>query len=459
MASESRGFVAGLEGVPVAETRLSRVDGARGRLIVGGRDIEDLARSATYEEACALLWAGDEVAPPANGVRAQLGEARVAAFACIPSLGDALRLPDAMDALRAAIAHLHERSLEDHDAVTGTSPGTGDGGGTPPENRAKPGTPTVMDETDSSSRYTAPSASECRGGQSRSELRGAGTPPKKEPTHENDVSWNGSARLTGAVAVFAAAWARLRAGALPVPADPALGHAADYLRMLHGSVPSAEEVRALDAYLVTVIDHGLNASTFAARVVASTGSDLVSAVTAAIGALKGPLHGGAPGPVLDMLDAVQSPERAAEWLGSELSARRRIMGMGHRVYRVRDPRAAVLEAEIERLRGAIEAQGDPSSARVAARLELSRAVEREATALLAARHPNRALRANVEFYTAVLLEAIGVPRELFSATFAAARTAGWTAHVAEERQKGRLIRPTSVYVGVEPASYGESRAG
>jgi citrate synthase len=134
------------------------------------------------------------------------------------------------------------------------------------------------------------------------------------------------------------------------------------------------------------------------------------------------------------------------------------MGMGHRVYRVRDPRAAVLESAVERLREATLAESQStlaesteSARHVAARLELARAVEREATALLAVRYPSRALRANVEFYTAVLLEAVGVPRELFSATFAAARTAGWTAHVDEERRKGRLIRPTSIYVGAVPA--------
>jgi citrate synthase len=160
-----------------------------------------------------------------------------------------------------------------------------------------------------------------------------------------------------------------------------------------------------------------------------------------------------------MLDAVERPERAALWLGTELDARRRIMGMGHRVYRVRDPRAAVLEAAIERLRIELAASGGSSSALVSARLELARSVEREATALLAARHPHRALRANVEFYTAVLLEAVGVPRELFSATFAVARTVGWTAHVDEERRKGRLIRPTSVYVGIEPVRQSESRVG
>jgi citrate synthase len=245
------------------------------------------------------------------------------------------------------------------------------------------------------------------------------------------------ATLTGALAVFAAAWTRARAGLPPIPPDPSLTQAADYLRMVRGEAPEAA-VRGLDAYLVTVVDHGMNASTFAARVVASTGSDLVSSVVAAIGALKGPLHGGAPGPVLDMLDAVAAPERARGWLAAELDAGRRIMGMGHRIYRVRDPRAAVLEHAIE----ALERSG-----LAGARLQLARAVERSAAELLAERHPERALKANVEFYTAVLLDAVGLPRQLFTPTFAVARSVGWCAHVAEQRRVGRLIRPASRYVG------------
>jgi citrate synthase len=374
----------GLEGVAVAETALSHVDGARGRLIIAGHDVEELAVTARFEDVAAALWARDDSGPTAAEIAAALGAGRVAAFARLPSLGDALEAPDAMDALRAAVAHLSEQR--------------------------EPGEP----------------------------------------------HWAPFARVAAALAVFAAAWARRHAGGAAVLPDANLGHAADYLRMVRGLPAKPEEVRALDAYLVTVVDHGLNASTFAARVVASTGSDLVSAITAAIGALKGPLHGGAPGPVLDMLDLVGSREHARGVLESEISARRRIMGMGHRVYRVRDPRAAVLEAVVERLRETTLTESDERAAEVATRLDLARAVEREATALLALRYPSRALRANVEFYTAVLLEAIGVPRELFSPTFAVARVAGWTAHVDEERRKGRLIRPTSIYVGGIPPGHAEA---
>ena len=154
----------------------------------------------------------------------------------------------------------------------------------------------------------------------------------------------------------------------------------------------------------------MNASTFAARVVASTGSDMVSAVVAAVGALKGPLHGGAPGPVLDMLDAIGTAENAPAWIERELDGGRRIMGMGHRIYRVRDPRAAVFERQIESLCSGHAGAAD--------RLALARAVERAAEDALRRRHPDRPLRANVEFFTAVLLEAVGLPREAFSPTFA-----------------------------------------
>jgi citrate synthase len=208
-----------------------------------------------------------------------------------------------------------------------------------------------------------------------------------------------------------------------------------------GAEPDAARAAALDAYLVTVADHGMNASTFTARVVASTGSDLISALAAAIGALKGPLHGGAPGPVLDMLDAIGEPARGEAWLEGELLAGRRIMGMGHRIYRVRDPRAAVLERAVE----ALAASGAGGT-----RLALARAVERAAEGVLRARHPDRPLRANVEFYTAVLLDALGLAREAFSPTFAVGRAAGWCAHVAEQRVVGRLIRPASRYVGPAP---------
>ncbi|MEO6775233.1 MAG: citrate synthase [Kofleriaceae bacterium] len=241
----------------------------------------------------------------------------------------------------------------------------------------------------------------------------------------------------GAAPVVAAAWSRKHRGLAPVAPSAELDHATDYLRMTTGTTPSPVAAKALGAYLVTVIDHGMNASTFTARVVASTASDLISAVVAAVGALKGPLHGGAPGPVLDMLDAIGSPANAEAWLLAELAAGRRIMGMGHRIYRVRDPRAAVLELAVKPL-------STPN-------LELAHAVETAAANILRDHKPARPLAANVEFYTAVLLDAVGLPRAQFSPTFAVGRIAGWSAHVLEQRRVGKLIRPASTYVGPMPA--------
>ena len=225
------------------------------------------------------------------------------------------------------------------------------------------------------------------------------------------------------------AMAVVRVSGSTVAPDPSMDHASDLVRML--GLP-AGGASALGCYLATVMDHGLNASTFAARVVASTGSDRVSAVTAAIGALKGPLHGGAPGPVLDMLDAVGDADPAT-WVRNEPAAGRRIMGMGHRVYQVRDPRAAALEAALAGL--------------YTERLAVARAVEQAAEVELAVRHPHRSLRANVEFYTAILLEAIGVQRDLFTPMFAAGRVVGWLAHIDEEAAVGKILRPQSEYIG------------
>jgi citrate synthase len=248
-------------------------------------------------------------------------------------------------------------------------------------------------------------------------------------------------RLTGALPVFAAAWLRTGLGEDPLEPDSRRAHADDTLRMMSGRDPEPERVAALDAYLVTVADHGMNASTFTARVVASTESDAVSAVVAGLGALKGPAHGGAPGPVLDMLEEIGKPERARAWLESRLESGARIMGMGHRVYRARDPRAAVLERATLRLEAAGLAP---------AKLELARAVERAALEVLRARRAGRTLACNVEFYTAVLLDALGIPRALFTPTFAVARVAGWLAHIDEQRRTGRLIRPSVRYVGPLP---------
>lgn len=214
--------------------------------------------------------------------------------------------------------------------------------------------------------------------------------------------------------------------------DPASSHASDYLRMITGRPPGAVKAKALDAYFVTMAENGLNTSTYVARIVASTGARAPSAIVAALCALEGPLHGGAPGDVLDMFEAVGSAGRSKAWVEAELAAGRKIPGMGHRVFKGRDPRAAILERAAADL--------SPTS-----RLDVARAVERAATEALAAR--GKPLQANVEFYGAVLLDAVGIPWELFTTTFAVARVAGWCAHIAEQRATGNLIQPNARYTG------------
>jgi citrate synthase len=208
--------------------------------------------------------------------------------------------------------------------------------------------------------------------------------------------------------------------------------------MLAGEEPAREQARALETYLNTVVDHGLNASTFAARVIISTQSDLVSAIVGAVGALKGPLHGGAPGPALDMVFEIGTEERAESYLRAKLERGERLMGFGHRIYKVRDPRADVLAQSAERL-----FRRDADKALYALALH----VEQTALRLLEEAKPGRGLQTNVEFYTALLLHGLGLPTALFTPTFAVGRVAGWIAHCFEQERLNRLIRPQSVYIG------------
>jgi citrate synthase len=243
--------------------------------------------------------------------------------------------------------------------------------------------------------------------------------------------------------IVGAYW-RIRNGVAPFPVRFDIGHAAHYLHQLFGSTPSAERARALETYLNTVCDHGLNASTFAARVIVSTRSDVISAITGAVGALKGPLHGGAPGPALDMVLEIGAPERAEGFIRAKLDRGERLMGFGHRIYRVRDPRADVLGQAAERF---YSSEGDRSL------YELARKVEATSLRLLRERKPERRLDTNVEFYTALLLHGLGLPSELFTPTFAVGRVLGWSAHCLEQLRDGRLIRPQSAYIGPADLHY------
>jgi citrate synthase len=364
---ESAVINSGLEGVVVAETRISEVDGIRGKLIICGHDSEELAFNSTFEQTCSLLWTTGGTQPTSESDLARkFGQGRVEAYQLLKKYPFVLQQADPMDALRSATSLMSSAT---------------------------------------------------------------------------QVDWAEYARITAAQAVFAANWSRVHRGLELSCPDASLSHSADFLRLLKDKPASKTDSDALDVYWTTISDHAMNASTFTARVVASTESDNISAVVAAIGALKGPLHGGAPGPVLEMLNEIGSPENAERWIRNAIDSGKRIMGMGHRIYKVRDPRAAIFEKAIRNL----EATGVPAS-----RLALARSVESQAEKILAEKHPDHPLKANVEFYTAVLLDTIQIPDHLFSSMFAAGRTGGWLAHVAEQRLHGRLIRPASRYTGAMP---------
>jgi citrate synthase len=258
---------------------------------------------------------------------------------------------------------------------------------------------------------------------------GAEQQPSWPPTVEQ------ARELTATAPTALATFARIRAGKDPIDPDPSLPTAAGFLYLLNGTQPDAAAARALDAYFMVAAEHGFNASTFTARVITSTKSDIASAVVGAIGALKGPLHGGAPSEVVDQLHEIGSPERAEQWIDEALDRGERLMGFGHRVYRAYDPRAAAL-------RHVAEGMGN-----TAEWLRLAVAVEDIALRKLAERHPDRPLKTNVEYYTAAVLQGVGLPPDIFPSTFALARHAGWTAHVLEQSAANRLIRPDVRYTG------------
>jgi citrate synthase len=242
-------------------------------------------------------------------------------------------------------------------------------------------------------------------------------------------------RLAALVPTLAATLYRLGQGLEPLPPEADLGHAAAFLQLATGSTDPLK-AGALERYLIATIDHGFNASTFAARVTASTGADMGACLVAGLAALSGPLHGGAPARALDLLDEIGTPERATGVIAAKLAAGERIMGFGHAVYRVEDPRSALLKAIVADLAGP--------------RAALAAAVERAVLDELQQARPDRPLGTNVEFYAGVLLEAVGLPPALFTPAFAVSRVVGWSAHVLEQAEHGRLIRPNARYVGPWP---------
>ncbi|MEU8681917.1 citrate synthase/methylcitrate synthase [Streptomyces sp. NPDC048611] len=239
-----------------------------------------------------------------------------------------------------------------------------------------------------------------------------------------------------AVPTLITALYRLGQGLEPVEPRADLGHAANYLYMLTGDEPEPERVRAIEAYLISTIDHGFNASTFTARVITSTGADLAACLVGAVGALSGPLHGGAPSRALDMLDAIGSPDRIDPWIRDRVRRGDRIMGFGHSVYRTEDPRSRMLRGIAERFGGPL--------------VEFAVQVEARVEELLAELKPGRELHINVELYAGVVMELCGLPREMFTPTFCAARVVGWSANILEQAQDSKIIRPAARYVGPPP---------
>lgn len=362
----------GLKGVVVTDTALGDVRGAEGFFHYRQHSAVDLARRRTLEDVWALLV--DGALPDAAGREAFAAEVR------------------AQRALPADLLPL----LRD---VADRAPGTG----------PLDGLRTVL---------SAVAAAE-------------GFAPSYDLAP--DALRRDAIRLAAVTPTVVAALHRLSAGLEPVAPRADLGPAANYLWMVHGEEAAPEVARAIEQYLVLTVDHGFNASTFTARVIASTGADLGAAVVGALGALSGPLHGGAPSRALDLLDAIGSPERARDHIRGAVERGERIMGFGHAVYRTDDPRSTLLR-EV-----ALELGGD--------RVELAVQVERLIVETLAELKPGRQLYANVEYYAGVVMEAAGLPPELFTPTFAVSRVIGWTANVLEQATDNRIIRPSARYVG------------
>jgi citrate synthase len=254
---------------------------------------------------------------------------------------------------------------------------------------------------------------------------------------QTDEQRRQSAIQVGAITpVLVTSLYRLQHDQEPVAPRDDLDHAANYLWMLTGREPDERQWQAINAYLVSTIDHGFNASTFTARVIASTGADLGACVLGALGSLSGPLHGGAPSRALDTLDAIGSQDRIDSWVRDAVTSGRRIMGFGHPIYRTEDPRSAMLKQIARGFGGPL--------------VDFAISVEEGVQRVLDELKPGRGLHTNVEFYAGVVMELCGVPREMFTPTFATARVIGWTAHILEQAQSSKIIRPSSRYVGPPP---------
>ncbi len=359
--------VTGLDGVYVAETDLSLVDGERGLLVYRGHWAKELALRVGFEEVVHLLLRGH--------------------------LPDEHRLQELKAQLAAGrTIRGHVRSVIDL---------------LPPNMEMM----SVL----------------------RTAVSAMGTDELQWPPDEEQAL----AVIAAIPTIIAHRYHKLQGTAFPgVRTD--LDHAANYLYMIHGAVPHRSHIRALNAYFVLTADHGMNASTFAGRTISSTQSDLISAITGSIGAMKGPLHGGAPSEVIQMLDEIGTSENAEGWIRDKLARGERLMGFGHRVYRTRDPRATALREVVRQLAGE-----DPW-------FDFALHVENTAIRLLEEFKPGRKLYTNVEFYAAAVLRTVALPERLFTPTFTASRVAGWTAHLLEQAPVNRIFRPQSTYTGIIP---------
>src|SRR5436853_3913020 len=363
--TEGTRLIRGLEGVVAAETKLCDLDGANARLAYGGYGIDDLARRATFEEVCYLLWYGEL---PNRGQIDQLTVSMVAAREIPGALVDALRLmpkdTDPNRPLQAAVAML-----------------------------------------------------------------GMFDPDTNDNSHAANV--RKAIRLTSQIATAVCAHHRVRSGQEPVAPAAGLGHAANFLYMLTGQRPGTAAVKAFDASLTLYAEHELNASTFTTRTIVSTQSDMHSAVAGGVGALKGPLHGGAGEAVMRTLLEIGEVANVETFTAKALGERRRLMGMGHRVYKAGDPRAAILKGMAE---DACRQSGQFRWYEMAVKLH-------------ARINETKKLIPNVDFYSAPLFYSLGIPVDLFTPVIAAGRIAGWSANIVEQHDDNRLLRPPSAHIG------------
>jgi len=361
----------GLEGVVIAKSAITFIDGEQGILRYRGIDINELAAKSNFEETTYLLWNGN------LPNKTQLSEFKKELAAHRPLPAEVLKLLRGIP--KGAIPMEVARTAVSYMALF----------------------------------------------------------PRKKGETFDEFNWRKSLQLTGTLATIVASYERIRKGKTPIKPDPRSGHAANFLYGLWGKKPDEQSRAAFDTLSILYADHEMNASTFAAVVATSTLADLGGAVTSAIATLAGPLHGGSNQRVMEMLEKIGTKDRVEGWIDSELAAGRKIMGFGHRIYKTYDPRARILKTILEKL---TEERGNRKW------LDIAEEVERVVM-------EKRKLWPNIEFYAAVVLNALGVPKDVMPAVFACNRVSGWIAHIYEQYADNRLIRPLTEYVGPAEVPY------